>query len=340
MFRDAAKPEENLESPRATGARTEGGLDMGGSNGSNNNMVVDKSELSFLLDTKFETAAKRSESHIDSSIKGLRDDMENLDKKHDKKHADTNSALIALELKINNAVDSFTSIAATNASAMQQSADAAILSARAYAPPAPVVPNDTYNRPALPARLKLFAMLPVTVGSATMGALAMCSKADIDSSNYTVTPLGNPGLTRMFAIDFVGGDAETNALRASKAKGCLRNKDGSWLELVVPTPADGDTKVYINLDKSPKVERMEKLCQVLLKISETEFPGKKFYMDRATGTLKFGWTPIASIAVPNSSEISLQWNNKGLAKTGLDKAAIQDAFDNATGGAANVEWSS
>ena len=63
-------------------------------------------------------------------------------------------------------------------------------------------------------------------------------------------------------------------------------------------------------------------------------------MARATGTLKFGWTPIASIAVPNSSEISLQWNNKGLAKTGLDKAPIQEAFDNATGGAANVEWSS
>ena len=63
-------------------------------------------------------------------------------------------------------------------------------------------------------------------------------------------------------------------------------------------------------------------------------------MDRATGTLKLGWAPIASIAAPTASEISLKWNTGGLAKAGIDKVAIKDAFDTATGDSANVEWSS
>ena len=61
--------------PPLKGARTsEGGLGMGsgGNIVTNNSIVVDKSELSKLLDSEFETAAQRSESHIDTSIKGLR----------------------------------------------------------------------------------------------------------------------------------------------------------------------------------------------------------------------------------------------------------------------------
>ena len=107
-------------------ARIDGGLGMGdgmgnnGSNGNTNNTIsIDKSELSFLLDSKFETAAKRFENHIDTSIKGLREEMETIDQKHDKKHNDTNAAISALELKINNAVDTFANIAATNATTMQ-----------------------------------------------------------------------------------------------------------------------------------------------------------------------------------------------------------------------------
>ena len=72
--------------------------------------------------------------------------METLDKKHDKKHTDTNAAISALELKINTAVESFTNIAATNATAMHETGEAAILSARAATEPiAPHVPNDPYT---------------------------------------------------------------------------------------------------------------------------------------------------------------------------------------------------
>ena len=47
---------------------------------------------------------------------------------------------------------------------------------------------------------------------------------------------------------------------------------------------------------------------------------------------------IASISVPPASEISVEWNSGGLAKAGLNKAVIKDAFDTAAGGPANVEW--
>ena len=330
-------------------ARTDGGLgmgDVGNGNGNVSNTIsVDKSELSFLLDQKFETAAKRSENHIDTSIKGLREEMENIDQKHDKKHIATNEAISALETKINNAVDSFANIAATNASTMQATADAAIFSANTRlqsvpTPDVPEAPDSGYNRAPNPARLKLFAMLPTTTDFATKGAQAMCDKADINRKDYTVIALGNPALSRAFAIDFIGGDAKTNASRAGKAKACLRDADGKWLELMVSTPADGETKAYINFDKSPKVEIIENLSKILFKICEKEFPEKKFFMDRVSGTLKIGWTPIASISAPTASEISLKFTNGGLAKAGLDKAVIKDAFDSATSDSANVEWSS
>ena len=57
-----------------------------------------------------------------------------MDKKHDTKHAETANRMAALETKINAAVESFTDIAATNATYMQETAEAAVLSARAAAP--------------------------------------------------------------------------------------------------------------------------------------------------------------------------------------------------------------
>ena len=312
-------------------------------------ITIGKADLSQILDTKFETAAKRSESHTDTAIKSIRDEIETMDKKHDKKHTDTANRFAALETKLNLAVESFTNIAASNATSMQETADAAVLSARAAAAPHGVgnlpfgfaaPPEDGYHRAPKPSRLKLFATDPITLGEATSGAKAMCDKADIAPSNYVVKPLGNPGLSRLFSIDFVGDSEATNNLRAKKARECLRNPDGSWIEIVVTTPTGAPTKAYINPDKSPKVERVEKLSKIMHKICQHEFSDKHFFLDRATGTIKCGWTPIAIISAPSSAEISLKWNNGGLEKSGISKAVLKDAFDLATGGSANVEWSS
>ena len=312
-------------------------------------ITIAKSELSLLLDTKFETAAQRSESHTDTAIKSIRDEIDSMDKKHDKKHSDTANAITALETKLHAAVESFTNIAATNATTMQETADAAVLSARAAAVPHGVgnlpfgfsaPPEDGYNRAPKPSRLKLFAADPITIEAATLGAKAMCDKACINPKDYVVMPLGNPGLSRLFSIDFVGDNDGTNNLRAKKARECLRNPDGSWIVLVVTTPAGANTKAYINFDKSPKVERVEELSKILLKICQSEYADKKLFLDRARGTIKCGWTPIAIVAAPNSAEISLKWNNGGITKSGIDKAVLKDAFDLTTGGSANVEWSS
>ena len=72
---------------------------------------------------------------METSIKGLRNEIEFLDKKHDKKHTDTVLAITASEIKINSAVESFTNIAATNATTMHETAEAAVLSARAATGP-------------------------------------------------------------------------------------------------------------------------------------------------------------------------------------------------------------
>ena len=91
----------------------------------------------------------------------------------------------------------------------------------------------------------------------------MCDKAGFSETDYTITPLGGPGLARLFTIDFVGDNEKTNVLRAKKkAWDSLPNPDGSWLALVVPT-ATGDTKAIINVHKSVKVERVEKLSKTL-----------------------------------------------------------------------------
>jgi len=345
----AAKVSESPRSktPRTAGTNVDGTTGNGGGL-SSGTITIAKSELSLLLDTKFETAAKRSENHLDTAIKSVRDEMQTMDAKHDTKHADTANAITALETKLNAAVESFTNIAATNATTMHETAEAAVLSARAamphgvgnlpYAFAAP--PEDGYHRAPLPARLKLFATDPITLDAAQLGAKAMCDKAGIGQTDYVVKPLGNPGLSRLFSIDFIGSDDSTNKLRAKKARECLRNPNGSWDEVLVPTSTGTNTKAYINADKSPKVERVEKLSKILFKICQQEFTDKHFFLDRATGTIKCGWTPIAIVSAPSSAEISLKWNNGGLAKTGIRKEVLKDAFDLATGGSANVEWSS
>ena len=71
------------ESPRSKGARTGDATPSvgGGGNGSDGNtfpsatITIDKGDLCQILDTKFETAAKRSGNLIDTSIKGLREKM-------------------------------------------------------------------------------------------------------------------------------------------------------------------------------------------------------------------------------------------------------------------------
>ena len=203
----AAPAAEGSDSPRSKNPRT-AGIKDDGTNGDGGSMpsgtiTVAKSELSLLLDTKFETAAKRSENHLDTAIKSVRDEMQTMDAKHDTKHADTANAITALETKLNAAVASFTNIAATNATTTQETAEAAVLSARAAVPhgvgnlpfafAAP--PEDGYHRAPMPSRLKLFAADPITIEAAQLGAKAMCDKAGIKPTDYVVKPLGNPGLS-------------------------------------------------------------------------------------------------------------------------------------------------
>ena len=167
---------------------------------------------------------------------------------------------------------------------MQETAEAAVLSARAsvphgvgnlpfgFQPP----PEDGYNRAPIPSRLKLFAVEAITLDSAKRAAKAKCDKASIDEADYTVEALGNPGLSRFFAIDFKG-DPQTAALRAKKSRGCLRSDDGSWMQVKVPTPSGGTTQAYINADTSPKVERVEKLSKNILEFCANECQDKKSF---------------------------------------------------------------
>ena len=92
--------------------------------------------------------------------------------------------------------------------------------------------------------------------------------------------------------------------------------------------------------RAPKLNVSKSSPKSFSKIVKNEFPEKKLFIDRATGTLKCGWTPVAIVAAPSSSEISFKWNNGGIDKSGLNKAVIKDACDFATDGSANVEWSS
>ena len=248
-------------------------------------ITVAKSELSLLLVAKFETVAKRSENHLVIAIKSVRDEMQTMDAKHNTKHADTAKAITALESKLNVAVESFTNIAASNATTLHETAEAAVLSARAAMPQGvgnlpfafAAPPEDGYHRAPLPDRLKLFAADPITLEAVQLGAKAMCDKAGISQTNYVVKPLGNPGLSRLFAIDFIGSDDSTNKMRAKKARECLRNPNGSWEQMLVTTPTGTDTKAYIDADKSPKVERVEKLSKILFQKLPTKKIRQKFF---------------------------------------------------------------
>jgi hypothetical protein len=204
--------------------------------------------------------------------------------------------------------------------------------------PAAESAGNSFNRAIDPTILCINTEAPVSLQSALVGAHALCTRAGIQTSSVEVTCDAGIGLGKFFTYRFGGTDLRTGTLQANKARSCLKTGPKTFEDLFLKTPDNIDTKAYINPDRNPKMRRTRLFTKKLHDVIKEIQPNPKWFADQSSGEIKWGWTPVAVVVVESFSKVSLDWNQKAVARFDIPKAEIVAAFNDATEDAANVEW--
>ena len=97
--------------------------------------------------------------------------------------------------------------------------------------------------------------------------------------------------------------------------------------------------LYINVDKSPKVARMEQQTKKLGQLCSQLYPSKQFRAIKCAGSVRMDNVPIVQLALGKFDEdTALQWHPE-VDSMGLNKDNIRKAFLNACGRPeARLQW--
>ena len=82
-----------------------------------------------------------------------------------------------------------------------------------------------------------------------------------------------------------------------QARLALRNSSGKYKELCVAKPDGGTTRIYINPDKNPRMQKLERETKRMGKIFHDLYAPIKFHANRIDGEISKGWTPILKLEV-------------------------------------------
>jgi hypothetical protein len=144
---------------------------------------------------------------------------------------------------------------------------------------------------------------------AVMGVVApwLCS---IDLPSDSFARLGGAGVSRNCAIRFKGTEALA-AKRVQQVIRGLRQADGSWTELFVPTPSGGRAKLFIGADQSPCTRKTIGLGKKLLDAAKCSAPKAfsdgLFHLLKNEGVLCYKWQHMVRV-VAEADGHRLEWN--------------------------------
>jgi hypothetical protein len=185
----------------------------------------------------------------------------------------------------------------------------------------------------------------LVTADALRGALASWL-ADADCTDTAVLSADGPSPSKRFTLQFSGtpGLAEN---RVRKARQLLRLGPGNWRAFPNFDNAAGGTcsKIYIDVDKSPKTVKMERDTKRLRKALEATHADLQFRINLHDGSVSTNGTPIArAIAEDDSGPSELLWCNAGVTANSIDKVATKLSYEifntgRTTTSAADVEWS-
>ena len=164
---------------------------------------------------------------------------------------------------------------------------------------------------------------------------SLFGEVNIDNDKYSV--IGDDADSK-FIVKFSG--AAGLAIRhAEHAQRSLRDGRGKYKELQVNKPAGGQTRIFVNPDRNPYMQKMLRESKRLGDIFRADYPSIRWHVNRIDGEISKGWTPIVKIEVHEGEAVSrLLWNLNALSDTTVNKEDIVSKFSVA-GQRAPVAWS-
>ena len=125
-----------------------------------------------------------------------------------------------------------------------------------------------------------------------------------------------------------------------QARLALRNSSGKYKELCVAKPDGGTTRIYINPDKNPRMQKLERETKRMGKIFHDLYAPTKFHANRIDGEISKGWTPILKLEVAEGEvPTKVRWNLAALAETNVVKEDVVAKFTSTARGQVRVDWS-
>lgn len=165
------------------------------------------------------------------------------------------------------------------------------------------------------------------------------ARADLDLAN---AELIGPTLGKRFVLQF-HGTSGLAARRARKFNYTMRNKSGEWEKLFAKSPTDGDVRVYINIDKSPRHIKTEIQTKRPEKTIKNLLPSNHIHANRYTkakeGQIFADWKPLAKLSMSEEAPPTILWNHQVVHDLGFDKQKAVELFSAAATVQPNVQWS-
>ena len=197
-----------------------------------------------------------------------------------------------------------------------------------------IVDAEAFERKTDPALVCARTGAPTTLADVEHLVVEILREMDLDEDVATVC---GPRLGKQFHIRFIG-QLPLAAKRVGQFLARGRIATG-FREFHAPTAAGGQSRVYFDIDKSPKQNRAELVCRKMLARLRAVDGNARFFHKKAESVLYAGWTPVARILDVTKDSYRVEWCIAKADELGLNRATIEQAVrDDLTNPSANVLW--
>jgi hypothetical protein len=119
----------------------------------------------------------------------------------------------------------------------------------------------------------------------------------------------------------------------------MQDDEGEWLRFTVASPQGVQVPVHFNKAPSQKQEKLQVLTGALSKVLGNYAPqGTRLFAHKKNGVIEADFVPVASLSLPNPTDVEVLWNRERTTALNLDTETICKVFKE--GGRAKVQWSS
>ena len=141
------------------------------------------------------------------------------------------------------------------------------------------------------------------------------------------------GIRKRFQVKFCSAEL------ACVFMDCMQDDEGEWRRFTVASPTNVQIPVHFNKARSQKQEKLQVLTGALCKVLANHVPqGTRLFAHKKSGIIESDFVPLASVALPNPTDVEILWNRERTGGLNLDTEAICKVFKE--GGRAKVQWSS